>query len=76
MTRLNTELRRSNTDLDAFAFSASHDLKEPLRGLSNYATFLLEDYADRLDPAGVDKLNTLVRLTARMTPFWCACWTA
>ncbi|MDY3555643.1 ATP-binding protein [Gemmata sp. JC717] len=66
LTRLNTELRRSNTDLDAFAYSASHDLKEPLRGLSNYATFLLEDYAGRLDVGGVDKLNTLVRLTRRM----------
>ena len=66
LTRLNTELRRSNTDLDAFAYSASHDLKEPLRGLSNYATFLLEDYADRLDAGGVGMLNTLVRLTRRM----------
>lgn len=66
LTRLNTELRRSNTDLDAFAYSASHDLKEPLRGLSNYATFLLEDYAGQLDASGVDKLNTLVRLTKRM----------
>ncbi|WP_435019163.1 ATP-binding protein [Tundrisphaera sp. TA3] len=66
LTRLNEELERSNTDLDAFAYIASHDLKEPLRGIHNYASFLLEDYADRLEEDGVSKLNTMVRLTQRM----------
>jgi len=62
----NTELRRSNKELDDFAYIASHDLKEPLRGLHNYATFLLEDYHDALDDEGRFKLATLVRLTQRM----------
>lgn len=66
LARLNTELARSNLELDAFAYAASHDLKEPLRGIHNYSHFLLEDYADRLDKAGVEKLQTLVRLTRRM----------
>lgn len=66
LTRLNAELERSNTDLDAFAYIASHDLKEPLRGIHNYASFLLEDYADRLDDDGSAKLETLVRLSRRM----------
>ena len=41
----NADLLRSNQELDSFAYIASHDLKEPLRGIHNYATFLLEDYA-------------------------------
>ncbi len=66
LARLNEELTRSNIELDAFAYVASHDLKEPLRGLHNYAHFLIEDYSDQLDDAGKDKLATLVRLTQRM----------
>ena len=60
------ELTRSNQELDDFAYIASHDLKEPLRGIHNYATFLIEDYNDKLDDAGREKLNTLRRLTQRM----------
>lgn len=66
LMRSNQELERSNADLDAFAYIASHDLKEPLRGLHNYSVFLLEAYAQQLDEDGVAKLNTLVRLTQRM----------
>jgi chemotaxis family two-component system sensor kinase Cph1 len=66
LARLNAELARSNEELDAFAHVASHDLNEPLRGIYNYSQFLLEDYADRLDDAGKEKLKTLVRLTKRM----------
>jgi len=66
LSNLNTELKRSNDELDSFAYVASHDLKEPLRGIHNYSLFLLEDYADRLDTEGVSKLQTLVRLSQRM----------
>lgn len=66
LARLNSELERSNDELDSFAYVASHDLKEPLRGIYNYSLFLLEDYADRLDAEGVHKLETLVRLSQRM----------
>jgi signal transduction histidine kinase len=62
----NRDLEASNRELDDFAYIASHDLKEPLRGIHNYAGFLLEDYQDRLDEAGRAKLETLMRLTGRM----------
>ena len=62
----NQELLRSNQELDEFAYIASHDLKEPLRGIHNYATFLLEDYKDKLNEDGAAKLETLKRLTQRM----------
>jgi len=66
LAEINLELERSNTELDAFAYIASHDLKEPLRGIHNYSNFLLEDYAEVLDAEGVDKLHTLIKLTKRM----------
>ncbi|TGE09500.1 ATP-binding protein [Hymenobacter fodinae] len=66
LSRLNLELARSNDELDSFAYVASHDLKEPLRGIHNYSVFLLEDYAEQLDAEGVNKLQTLVRLSKRM----------
>jgi two-component system sensor kinase FixL len=62
----NEDLLRSNQELDSFAYIASHDLKEPLRGIHNYASFLMEDYHDKLDSDGKDKLETLTRLTQRL----------
>ncbi|MBE9054992.1 ATP-binding protein [Sphaerospermopsis sp. LEGE 08334] len=66
LAQLNMELERSNSELDAFAYIASHDLKEPLRGIHNYSNFLIEDYGDILNENGRAKLQTLVRLTQRM----------
>jgi light-regulated signal transduction histidine kinase (bacteriophytochrome) len=66
LAQINQELSRSNIELDAFAYIASHDLKEPLRGIYNYSSFLIEDYGEILGEDGTDKLNTLMRLTHRM----------
>lgn len=66
LEKINAELERSNSELDAFAYIASHDLKEPLRGIHNYSSFLIEDYAEVLQEEGASKLQTLIRLTQRM----------
>ncbi|MEL6354195.1 MAG: ATP-binding protein [Cyanobacteria bacterium J06627_28] len=66
LAQLNSELERSNVELDNFAYIASHDLKEPLRGIHSYSSFLIEDYGDRLGDDGTRKLQTLMRLTTRM----------
>lgn len=63
LARSNEELKASNKELDDFAYIASHDLREPLRGIINYCTFLMEDYGDKLDADGRSKLETLIRLS-------------
>lgn len=66
LAQINQELIRSNNELDAFAYVASHDLKEPLRGIHNYSSFLIEDYGSVLNEDGVSKLQTLMGLAQRM----------
>lgn len=66
LAQVNLELARSNRELDSFAYAASHDLKEPLRGITNFSNIIIRRYADKLDEAGVKRLKTLVRLAQRM----------
>lgn len=60
------ELARCQKEFDEFVYSVSHDLREPLRGMRNYAAFLTEDYAAQLDEDGRARLQTITRLVARM----------
>ena len=69
MALLNAELARSNAELDAFTYIASHDLKEPLRGINNYAQFLIEDYAAVLDDEGIARLEIITKLSRRLDGF-------
>ncbi|MFD8062238.1 ATP-binding protein [Streptomyces cyaneofuscatus] len=62
----NTELARTNEDLDSFAHAAAHDLKEPLRGISNAAAFIVEDAGAVLDDTSLRRLTTVRRLAERM----------
>jgi PAS domain S-box-containing protein len=59
-------LERSNQELDDFAYIASHDLKEPLRGLLANTAFLQEDYQDKLGAEGLKRLERLRHLSLRM----------
>ncbi len=60
------ELERSNRELEDFAYVVSHDLKEPLKGIVNYSSVLVQDYSEQLGAAGRAHLETLQRLSKRM----------
>lgn len=62
---LNADLARTNDELDTFAYVASHDLKEPLRGIYKYA----DQVRDALEPTAElqrNRLDSLLRLASRM----------
>lgn len=58
------ELALANKELESFAYSVSHDLRSPLRGIDGWSLALLEDYSDRLDEQGKKYLG-IVRLEAQ-----------
>ncbi|MEO0455059.1 MAG: ATP-binding protein [Cyanobacteria bacterium P01_A01_bin.114] len=66
LAQINLDLERSNRELDSFAYAASHDLKEPLRGITNFANILIRRHGSDLDETGINRLKTLVRLAQRM----------
>jgi PAS domain S-box-containing protein len=53
------ELRRANEDLQQFAYSASHDLQEPIRNVAVFSEIVARRYQQALDPEGVQLLGFL-----------------
>lgn len=60
------ELHRSVQDLEAFAATASHDLRAPLRAMAGYATALGEDHGDLLPEEGKDWLGRIHASATRL----------
>jgi signal transduction histidine kinase len=61
-----TQLQESNTALDSFAYTVSHDLRAPLRAMQGFSTALLEDCGEQLDPQGKEYATRVVAAAARM----------
>jgi hypothetical protein len=59
-------LQRSNTDLQQFAYIASHDLLEPLRMVTSYAQLVQQRYQDKLDKQGNEFLGQAIDGAHRM----------
>ncbi len=61
------ELNRSNSDLEQFAYVASHDMKEPVRMINSFSDLLRLKYADQLDEKGKTYLSKIKNSSERMT---------
>lgn len=61
------ELRRSNKELQDFAYVTAHDLKAPLRGIGTLTDWIASDYADKFDAQGQEQLGLLKGRVSRMS---------
>jgi signal transduction histidine kinase len=62
----NEDLRRANSDLEQFAYSASHDLREPLRTVAIYSELVKRQYGGRIDERADQCLDLVVQSARRM----------
>jgi two-component system sensor kinase FixL len=64
--KLLRRLTESNTELERFAYVASHDMQEPLRMVLNFSQIINNDYADKLDEDGREYLKIIGDSAERM----------
>ena len=62
----NRQLESKNDEIANFAFVASHDLKEPLRKLNTYASWVLDEEEDNLSARGKENIRKIIKAVKRM----------
>ena len=62
---INAELQRSNTELQQYAYIASHDLQEPLRKILTFSRIVTERYLDQM-PEAASYMNRVIAASERM----------
>jgi signal transduction histidine kinase len=60
------ELERANHELEAFSYTAAHDLRAPLRAMAGFSDALLEDYGAALEPGAVRYIDKIQASARRM----------
>ncbi len=66
LARTMETLKRSNRDLEQFAYVASHDLQEPLRMISGFVQLLDKQFRGKMDQIADEYLDFIVESTSRM----------
>lgn len=67
LQNLNKLLQQSNSELEQFAYIASHDLQEPLRAIAGYVQLLKKNFDSSLDSTANDYINRTVAAAERMS---------
>jgi PAS domain S-box-containing protein len=66
LENMNKELKRSNENLEEFAYAASHDLKEPIRKINYFSNKLKMENLDSMNESGIQTLQRLETAAERM----------
>src|SRR5256714_934271 len=66
LRRHTAQVEAANAELEAFAYSVSHDLRAPLRGIDGFSQAVLDEYSEQLDDVGRDYLVRLRASSQRM----------